>query len=119
MVFLYKLAPGAAGASFGLNVALMAGLPPSVVARASMLASSGLSQAPPAQVSSGGDSASGEVPDASCRDTKAASHGRAQTVKNQTGLVSALREVLAAPIDQNSDSLVALQGRVKQALDEV
>ena len=34
VTFLYKLVPGVAPSSFGLNVARMAGLPPSVVARA-------------------------------------------------------------------------------------
>jgi DNA mismatch repair ATPase MutS len=40
VTFLYKLTKGPAGASFGLNVALMAGLPHSVVARAAVIARS-------------------------------------------------------------------------------
>jgi DNA mismatch repair ATPase MutS len=38
VTFLYKLREGQAGASFGLNVAMLAGLPHSVVARASQIA---------------------------------------------------------------------------------
>jgi DNA mismatch repair protein MSH3 len=40
VTFLYKLVPGVAPSSFGLNVARMAGLPPSVVARAAIVAES-------------------------------------------------------------------------------
>uniref|UniRef100_A0A061R6K3 DNA mismatch repair protein MSH3 n=3 Tax=Tetraselmis sp. GSL018 TaxID=582737 RepID=A0A061R6K3_9CHLO len=38
ITFLYKLAPGVVGSSFGLNVAALAGLPPAVVARGSIKA---------------------------------------------------------------------------------
>jgi DNA mismatch repair ATPase MutS len=38
ITFLYKLRRGAASASFGLNVAMLAGLPRSVVARAAAVA---------------------------------------------------------------------------------
>lgn len=38
LTFLYRLTPGAADASFGLNVARMAGLPPAVVVRAAQVA---------------------------------------------------------------------------------
>lgn len=38
VIFLYKAVKGAAGASFGLNVAMMAGLPHTVVAKASGIA---------------------------------------------------------------------------------
>jgi hypothetical protein len=38
IVFLYKLIPGAADESFGLNVAQLAGLPSSVVQRAAVIA---------------------------------------------------------------------------------
>lgn len=40
ITFLYKVKKGAAGASFGLNVAMMAGLPHPVIARASSIADS-------------------------------------------------------------------------------
>lgn len=118
MVFLYKLAPGAAGASFGLNVALMAGLPPSVVARASVLAGTGLRPVPPAHVSSGGDAVPAELLEATCGQIKAACHGRGQALEHQTDLMAVLHDVMVSPSDQNGDSLVALQGRVKQALGE-
>jgi DNA mismatch repair ATPase MutS len=38
VIFLYKAVKGSAGASFGLNVAMMAGLPHAVVAKASGIA---------------------------------------------------------------------------------
>ncbi|XP_064484560.1 DNA mismatch repair protein Msh3-like isoform X2 [Ornithodoros turicata] len=38
VTFLYRLVPGAAKKSYGLNVALLAGVPPSVVARARVMA---------------------------------------------------------------------------------
>jgi DNA mismatch repair ATPase MutS len=38
VLFLYKVVRGAAGASFGLNVAMMAGLPDAVVAKAAVIA---------------------------------------------------------------------------------
>lgn len=72
ITFLYKVKEGAAGASFGLNVARLAGLPPAVTARASAIAScltrDGRFQPPPgAQGGSGdagvgGEFASGDEP---------------------------------------------------------
>jgi DNA mismatch repair ATPase MutS len=38
VIFLYKAVKGSAGASFGLNVAMMAGLPHAVVSKASVIA---------------------------------------------------------------------------------
>lgn len=39
ITFLYKLVPGVASSSFGLNVAVLAGLPPYIVSRAEAIAS--------------------------------------------------------------------------------
>lgn len=112
MVFLYKLAPGPAGASFGLNVALMAGLPPSVVARASTLASGRLCQG---RADHSGVALSEQ--EAANGDSTTTSRRAADVLKSHSALVSALRDVMKAQPDQNAESFTGLQGKVKQALD--
>lgn len=118
IVFLYKLAPGAAGASFGLNVALMAGLPQSVVARASVLAGSG------SRVNQGGCAGSGDAADRALRTgvgrgTVASCLDAGQDLQSgELDQHEMLRDVLALPACPDPSVLAVLQAKVKQVLQQ-